>query len=260
MSRLRIQPYKMGSLSARVLRDAMGTKLIRIRNTRFRPRPDDTVINWGSGRQLFHNRNYYNLPSAVLLACDKLTSFQVLSAAGVNVPQFTTFKWTAQAWLDDGATIVARKLLRGSGGSGIVVVEPGGELPQAPLYTKYVPKYDEYRVHVMNGQIIDIQQKRRRNGVETNSQIRNESKGWVFCRQNVECPDVVIEEGIRAVAALGLDFGGCDIGFTRRGSIATTYEVNTAPGIEASTLAAYRSNLYALVHSGAGRGHGIGGG
>lgn len=248
--RIRIQPYKMGSASARALRDALGTKLIRISNTRFRPRPDDLIVNWGSGKPLFHNRNYLNNPLAVLRASNKLQALQVLSEAGVVVPEFTVLQCEAQRWVDDDFAVVARTLLRSSKGQGIVMCRKGDQVPRAPLYTKYVPKYDEYRVHVMDGEVFDVQQKRRRRGVETNSQIRNERNGWVFCRQGVECPEVVADAGRRAVVALGLDFGGCDIGFTRRGSIATTYEVNTAPGIEASSLAAY-------VHAIRSRGHGV---
>lgn len=246
--RIRIQPYKMGSKSAKALRDELGTKLIRIRSTRFRPRLDDIIINWGSGRQLFHNRNYWNIPSAVLLASNKLRAFDALSAADVNIPEYCTQQWTAQRWVDEGATVVVRRLLTGCKGRGITMCSGTDQVPLAPLYTKYVPKFDEYRIHVVKGQVIDIQQKRRRSGVETNSQIRNESNGWVFCRQNVECPEVVLDAGRRAVAALGLDFGGCDIGFTRRGSIATTYEVNTAPGIEASSLAAYVLAIRGATH------------
>jgi glutathione synthase/RimK-type ligase-like ATP-grasp enzyme len=237
----------MGSKSARVLRDALGTKLIRIRNTRFRPRADDIVINWGSGMQLFHNRNYLNNPSAVLRATNKLLTLESLLAAEVNVPEFTTRQSVAQRWVDDGSTVVARRLLRGCKGRGIEMCAQGTVVPTAPLYTKYVPKYDEYRVHVMGGQVIDIQQKRRRHNVEANSQIRNERHGWVFCRQDVNCPEVVAEAGVRAVAALGLDFGGCDIGFTRRGSVATVYEVNTAPGIEATSLDTYSASLLNLI-------------
>jgi glutathione synthase/RimK-type ligase-like ATP-grasp enzyme len=192
---------------------------------------------------LFHNRNYLNNPLAVGRASNKLQSLQALSEAGVVVPEFTTFQWQAQKWVDEGVTVVARTLLNASKGKGIVMCGAGATVPLAPLYTKYVPKYDEYRVHVMDGVVFDIQQKRRRRDVETNSQIRNERNGWVFCRQGVECPEVVADAGRRAVGALELDFGGCDIGFTRRGSIATTYEVNTAPGIEGSTLAAYANAI-----------------
>jgi RNA polymerase sigma factor (sigma-70 family) len=246
--RLRIQPYKMGSRSARDLRTALRTKLIRIRNTRFRPRPGDLVLNWGSGRQLFPDWCYINPPSAVVVASHKLQSFQVLKDAGVNVPEFTTDPAVARGWLFDGCTLVERRLLRGNSGKGVVIWEPNQydefiHAPQIKLASKYVPKYDEYRVHVMAGEVIDVQQKRRRRGVETNSKVRNECNGWVFCREEVNCPTVVTDAAIAATAALGLDFGGADIGFTRRGSVATVYEVNTAPGIEGTTLTSYVTGL-----------------
>jgi len=131
-------------------------------------------------------------------------------------------------------------MLRASAGRGIVVCEPGDDIPPAPLYTRYVPKYDEYRVHIWRGEVLDIQQKRRRNGEQgIDSRIRNTPNGWVFCREGVECPEVVIEQARAAIKSLNLDFGAADIGYTRRNSRATVYEVNTAPGIEGTTLRKY---------------------
>lgn len=178
---------------------------------------------------------------------------------GVPVPPWTTDRAEAQEWVDDGKVVVVRHMLRANSGRGIALVgreiedgDHSGVVPPAPLYTMYVPKYDEYRVHVFNGEVIDVQQKRRRNNEQADSRIRNSRNGWVFCREAVEPPRVVVESGKRAVSALGLDFGGADIGYTRRSSSATVYEVNTAPGLEGTTLQRYAGairNLPAMVAS-----------
>jgi glutathione synthase/RimK-type ligase-like ATP-grasp enzyme len=184
---------------------------------------------------------------SVEIASSKIRSLTAMKERGVNVPEFTTDRETVQRWLSEDKRVLARTLDRASGGRGIILLSSGESIPQARLYTLYIPKYDEYRVHVWGDQVLDIQQKRRRNGVdEINSQIRNASNGWVFCREGVNCPEQCVDQARRAVAALGLDFGAVDVGFTRRGNIATVYEVNTAPGIEGTTLSVYANKMLSL--------------
>ncbi|WP_206690231.1 hypothetical protein, partial [Streptococcus pseudopneumoniae] len=59
---------------------------------------------------------------------------------------------------------VARKLLNSSEGKGIEIFTLNDPVPSAPLYTQYIPKKKEYRVHVLNNVVIDIAEKRKRAG------------------------------------------------------------------------------------------------
>lgn len=247
--RIRLQPYKQGSAGCRALSEASGVKRVRLVRTRFNPRPGDVIVNWGSSQWLF-DCAYVNNPDLVAVASHKLEAYRVMKDYGVCVPPFTELREEAIPWLRDGRSVVVRHLLNASGGRGITVVPPDGtHLPLAPLYTRYIPKYDEYRVHVWGGQVIDIQQKRRRTTNaerEADSQIRNKAGGWVFCREGVECPEVVTEQAIKSIEALGLDFGAADIGYTRNRDLATVYEVNTAPGVEGTTLGRYAERIRGL--------------
>jgi len=117
-----------------------------------------------------------------------------------------------------------------------------GGIVEAPMYTKYVKKQDEYRVHVFDGEVIDVQQKKKRQLVpneDVNYQIRNSANGWVYCRDAVVVPDCVRTAAVAACAALGLDFGAADVGYNCAGQSAVVYEVNTAPGLEGTTLERY---------------------
>lgn len=203
------------------------------------PRQYRCLINWGNTDPVVAARAPFrvlNQPSAVALAVDKLVSLRALQQAGVRVPEFTT------TLADDRGRDVwlARTNLRGSGGDGIVVVRRGEPVPAAPLYVKYVPKLEEYRVHVVDGHIVFIQQKRRvRDNEQTDDEklIRNHANGWVFCpvTDGRACGQ---DLAINAVAALGLDFGAVDLIIGRDDRLAYILEVNTAPGIESPTLAA----------------------
>lgn len=245
--KIRLEPYKTWSGGAKALGKRCG--ILRATNKQVQKHGDfDVVINWGRNEKRF-NGSYVNSPDAVIRSTDKQASFLALSEAGVPTPAHTTDKSVAQEWLDSKNLVVARKLLRASGGRGIVLVGPPDselttvhELPTAPLYTLYVKKADEYRVHVAFGAMIDVQMKKRKMEVpdeQVNWQIRNASNGWIFAREGVVAPDVVRSTAVSAVSALGLDFGAVDIGYNRYSETAVVFEVNTAPGLEGSTLESY---------------------
>lgn len=239
---LKIYSYNRASASAKAL--AEGLQVKRVKNIE-NIRRSDTVINWGSS-SLSCNANVINSPSAIYNAVNKLRAFRVMKEAGVSVPDFTQDKEEAYDWLDDGYKVVIRHKLEGTNGEGIDVMKPGGgELPDAPLYVRYIRKDEEYRVHVFRGRVIDYVEKRKRNGEEAHPYIRSYGNGWVFCRSGVELPSVVEEESIKAVAALGLDFGAVDVVY-RKGK-AVVLEVNTAPGIEGTTLRKYIETFSTLV-------------
>jgi glutathione synthase/RimK-type ligase-like ATP-grasp enzyme len=165
--------------------------------------------------------------------------------ADVKVPKFTTDIMTARDWtyLPSHPVVFCRTKLRSSQGRGIVIAKREAELVRAPLYTKQVLKDKEYRVHVFQGKVINIAQKMLRRGAvhnpEHNEFVRSWNNGWIFAYEGIVCPDNAKTEAVKAVAALGLDFGAVDIALTKRGN-AVIFEVNTAPALEHSkTIAAY---------------------
>jgi hypothetical protein len=84
--------------------------------------------------------------------------------------------------------------------------------------------------------------KRKRQEIDNdnvNYQIRNADNGWVYCRGGVNPPRDVLSASRRAVSALGLDFGAVDVGWNQHHESAAVYEVNTAPGLEGTTLDKY---------------------
>ena len=240
--KLRIEPYKRWSGGAKALGNRCG--ILRATPRQVRKHGDfDFIINWGRSEGAF-NGQYINKPAAVAVASDKLRTAETLGNYGVSQPEYTTDRDVAETWCAEGETVVCRTLLRASAGRGIVLasIDSGQGIVRASLYTKYFKKADEYRVHVLGARPIDVQQKLKRQEVpndEVDYKIRNSDNGWVYCRGGVDAPQIVVDNACRAVDCLGLDFGAVDIGYNRHHESCAVFEVNTAPGLEGTTLDKY---------------------
>lgn len=238
---LYIMPYKLGSESARDL--AKGLNVLRISGKK-RLRRYDTVINWGNKDMKPYSRwgnvKVINSPDAVAKASNKIETFIELTRAGVVTVPWTISKTHALKWHDEGEVVFARTYVNSSQGRGINVVTLDDDVfPNAALYTKFLSKCHEYRVHVAFGSVIDFSKKKRRTDVECNEYIRNHDNGWVFCREDVALPEKVSAESIKAISALGLDFGALDVLYKEKDNKAWVLEVNSAPGIQETTLTRY---------------------
>lgn len=241
----------MGSKSARVLARSLDILRIR-RNGRYRNRRSDTIINWGVATCPDHiplTANWLNKPRNVEVASNKLLALRAMTEAGVRCPHFTTDLATAQGWVGEESipAVVVRHLLRGNSGNGIEIIEDG-EVPVAPLYTCYVKKRKEYRVHVFQGEIIDYSCKMLREGSEGNNfQVRSYANGWIFGRDGVDLPQDVKDQAVAAVEALGLDFGAVDVGWNAHRQEANVYEVNTSPGLSGTTILSYTTAFAQII-------------
>jgi len=239
-----ILPYAVGSASAKNLSEALKAPRIKARNSKFLSSDDKIVINWGMVKSpaKVKGSKILNPPEKVRLASDKLLCFQRLSENGVAIVEFTDDRAVAEQWIHDGGSTVCRCVLNGHSGEGIVIADTAAELVDAPLYTKYMPKKSEFRVHVHNGKIIDAQRKARKKEVEdyeVNWRVRNLAGGFIFAREDLELPLAVKKAALEAVSALGLDFGAVDVLWNRRYKKAAVVEVNTAPGLSGSTVDSY---------------------
>ena len=253
MMRINIVPYKRGSASARALRHSLGGKVRTVQrdSLTYRARRPALHLNWGCAlapdwpqSSIVGAFNWLNLPSAVHKAANKLTFFETLSEEENHLPPYTTSKDQAYQWLEEGKKVVARLCLTGSGGRGIVLVEHENwsDLPDAPLYTQYIKKGSEWRVHVFRGQVIDLQKKMLREGSAGNNfQIRNHSGGWIYARGYGDggLDSRLSFLATQIVGALGLDFGAVDIIYNRHQDKLYVLEVNTAPGLVGTTLDRY---------------------
>lgn len=252
--RKRLVSYSPYSRGVRDLGRSSG--ILRLRSdSRFRPRDDDLLINWGcssfEGRLSVDGGRVINPPSSVLTASNKLKTFMKFQEHQVATVPWTTDLSLVNEWKADGKIIVARSVLNGHSGAGITIVECDDplsivEAASVKLWTQYVKKRLEARVHVFHNRVIDVQEKRRRNGVETSHRIQNLANGYVFCREDVEEDSRRDEIAISAITACALDFGAVDLIYNGHYDKWMALEVNTAPGLVGTTLDRYAAELQSL--------------
>jgi len=257
-----IYPYNLYSESARELSFSLSDlKCKRVRekgNYSFQVK-NHMILNWGNPRipKWWKEKNYIyrdnnimlfcNNPESVAKAQNKHVALECMLNK-VRIPSFTTFKDVAQRWIKKDRVAVARTLLRGCGGRGIYLVDNENHLPDCALYTRYVKKSAEYRIHIFMGNVLHMQKKMLRNGSEGNNfQIRNYNNGWIFGSKNIAVPQDVVEQALLAVKALNLDFGAVDVGWQEKSQKAFVYEVNTAPALEGTTLDLYSQQVRRLL-------------
>lgn len=179
---------------------------------------------------------------------DKLYQYQWFEANGVPSVPFTTDISVAKGWLQKSHAVLSRTLLKSSEGKGIFVCESVDQLKAAPVYTQYIPKKREYRVHVFGDKVVQVLEKRRKKGVYNGeSKIRNTANGYVFCSQDVWEPDGLRDLALKASTVTASDFKGVDIGYNEKKNMLFVIEVNSAPGIEGSNVDKYVKEIVNVI-------------
>lgn len=244
------------------LREAGVEDIKRIKRvgSTYRGSEDHFIFNWGtcSPRAIVRG-TIFNKPSAVGVARNKLETFKKLTEYNYDEDEddldlgtiWTEDKAVAKRYLQHGCKVYCRPDLTGSQGSGIVVASSIDELVDAPLYTVQAPVCAEYRAHIFDFECLLVAQKKRmrqetleERGLEQNLDVRNLGNGWVFSvvEDLFETNDFLRAFCIDIVESLGLNFGAVDFGIDHLGH-PYFFEVNTAPGLEGTTLRAYRDAI-----------------
>lgn len=251
--KLFIYPYMKGSKSVKALKESLGdsVKIIKRTNSKFKYSVDKVVVNWGSSRlpQILNTAPIFNHPDAVAEVSNKLNFFNKVGDFCRCVP-FTTDIDTVVDWLNNGHKVFSRTILNGHSGEGIVPITNTNEIVESLLYTRYVKKSSEWRIHLVdNGgvqcEVLFVQKKMRNRSVpndEVNWEIRNHKNGFIYA-SNPETigdpPQDVIDQAKLAFNNLRLDFGAVDVLYNELENKAYVLEINTAPGLTGTTLTKY---------------------
>ncbi len=216
--------------------------------SKYVPNGSKLVINWGNSTEVAWPKGstpptIWNASPNIGNASNKLTTFDLFQAAEMpGMLEYNTSYDTAVEWVSAGKVVVCRTKLNGHSGAGIVIAgRPEEVVRGCPLFVVYKKKKSEFRVHVAFGSVIDVQQKRQRKDYDgqVDYAVRNHHTGWVYTRGDVEWSDDYANLAIRAVDVLGLDFGAVDIIYNEHENRYYVLEVNTAPGLEGTTIEKY---------------------
>jgi len=276
---LKIWSYNPGSHTAILLAQRVrGRVLASPEETRFTPRRGDFIINYGNSE--FTDRitsrgvytegyNLINHPAHVKEFSNKLNAFEHLE----NECDIATVPWTdvtsvVQSWLDNRFDVVARHTLTGHSGRGIQILTPEefafgrAEIPRCRLYTMYVKKSKEWRLHVFQKSTGDHeflwQQKRRRiDCAEPDWQIRNYENGFIYAVEDVQKPPNYEEIQNQLAHCVDLSFYAVDLLMPNssnpreiRHHGASILEINSAPGLQSDTLLDwYQANLQERINA-----------
>lgn len=233
------------SNGARELANALGIKqagrVVRRKYT-------GTVLNWGCIDLpiRFSSARVINTTQAIAEVSNKLVFFKKMKDTKL-CPKFTENEDEANKWIGVGKRVLARRVLSGSGGIGIHIADRDRELVSAPLYVEYIPKDSEWRVHVFRMDkgptVVDCQKKARSSDVpdsEVNWEVRNLEGGFIYKRHDINPPACVFEVATKCMENLSLHFGAVDIIYNEKKNRAYVLEVNSAPGLEGTTVIKYR--------------------
>jgi hypothetical protein len=180
---------------------------------------------------------------------NKIEQFQRFQAANVCCPIFALSQQDARQI--DCKTLFARTLINATNGRGIVEFESSSvQYPAAPLYTEYIPKKSEFRFHVFGGEVIDVQEKRKKRGFENerNTRVRNVNNGYVYCRDGINPPNGAADLAVRAVAACGYQYGAVDLIYNEKRNQCYVLEVNSRPGLMGTTAEKYADALISMFN------------
>jgi len=172
---------------------------------------------------------------------DKVFQYVWFAAQGLSSLEFTQSAEMAKAWIADGKTVFGRKYLNSSCGKGIVIMEKPDDFQTCPVYTVYKKKKREFRVHVFQGTVVSVVEKRKKKdwADQRDTKVRNLTNGYIFCQSVTNEPEGLRELALAAAKVSPSDFRGVDIGYNEKNNDLFVIEVNSAPGITGANIAKY---------------------
>jgi len=192
---------------------------------------DDVVIRWGNSNP--GNDCSINPQQAIALAANGYHSLIRLRECDVN-----TLTLYRSPPIDD-YPIYGRRFNHRAGSDIIICENLEMALKSRRSYfTKYYKTHLEFRVHVFNGKVLKMFRKHN-GGDELDDMIRTSKFGWQYSRVSLDNYLGGQQLAIAATDALGLTFGGADIGYNRDTGQYVVFEVNTAPSLNTPTLELY---------------------
>lgn len=206
----------------------------------------DYLIRWGTraGAGYRPREDVINSQSALRSNNNKLESLRALDQAGINVPEFVEDRDEISETFGYPALGRAESHTRGEDINLIMQWRDAYLTSGNDYFVEYIPTDYEYRMHVIDGEVVKVHEKRLRSEADNHPFIRNHETGWVFVEPREEPPSEQL--AIDAVGCMGMDFGAVDV---IRGEDGEEYvlEINSAPSLEENNLELYGDKFAEMV-------------
>lgn len=211
---------------------------------------NSVVIRWGT-REEFDTDNrtvVYNQSKAIAIATDKKLSRQTFIDNNVSTPVLVT----PDNFNDSYLPIIARPLVHSKGKNFVVLANRSdfenhyNRNNEGWYYSQFINKEREFRIHCAHSKVLAVMEKSNpNNGNIAWNRAQNDTEpfeyvSWTQVDEQGLKP--VLEEAIKATAAVGLDMSGVDVMLC--GGTAYVLEVNTAPTLNTSPYVAERWGKY----------------
>jgi len=208
------------------------------------------VVRWGTREEIDTDKTtiVYNQSKAIAIATDKRLSRETFIANNVNTPALVT----PDTFREEYLPIIARPFTH-SKGKNFVVLNTREEFVNHYVrnnsswyYSQFINKEREFRIHCAHSKVLAVMEKSNpNNGNIAWNRAQNDTEPFTYISwnqvddQNLKC---VLEEALKATAAIGLDMSGVDVMLC--GGTAYVLEVNTAPTLNTSPYVASRWGMY----------------
>jgi glutathione synthase/RimK-type ligase-like ATP-grasp enzyme len=208
------------------------------------------VIRWGTREEVATDKTtiVYNQSKSIANATDKRLSRQMFIEHGVSTPVLVT----PENFQEEYLPIIARPLVHSKGKNFIVLKTPAEFIRHYNTnqigwyYSQFINKEREFRIHCAHSKVLAVMEKSNpNNGNIAWNRAQNDTEpfeyvSWTQVDEQGLKP--VLEEAIKATAAIGLDMSGVDVMLC--GGTAYVLEVNTAPTLNTSPYVASRWGMY----------------
>jgi glutathione synthase/RimK-type ligase-like ATP-grasp enzyme len=209
------------------------------------------LIRWGSSQQVRRRpRHVINKRNGILAVTDKFGSLITFSNNHVPAPRAArltedvarTFRYPA----------LARRTNHQQGRDVMLCLQTKDGMralrQNLDYLVEYIPTRTEYRIHVIGNEMVRASQKLLRNDRADNyvPWLRNHDHGYIFGNVRGHIPAALVTGAIDAVKSVGLDFGAVDMIVADDGRW-YILEVNTGPGLVASSMQTYAERLSRMI-------------
>jgi len=215
------------------------------------PKYTTHCVVWGAkynGERYFPGINFLNDAKLVHRYSNKCLALEQMQVKGVTIPRFTDVKGYAETMLDEGLELIGRRYSH-QGGSSFKFIEDSYDLNNdttSDFWLEYKETEREYRVHVFNGEIVKIQRKKPKldeegDEIEPDSHLcKSHDNGWRFSICDISrVHEDIKRQALKAVEAIGYDFGAVDILRLPDEDKSYVLEVNSGMGLDNAGLELY---------------------